>query len=408
MTRTKSALAPTNTTPTTSWRRAHLGDLCDQVRQVLQPGSAEAQRRPYLGLENIQSESGQILGVAETGDAGKSMTFAFGPSEVLYGKLRPYLNKVALPDFEGRCTTELIPLRPKTGVDRDFLAWLLRRPETVVAAMQEKTGSRMPRADMDTLMSMEVGVPSEAEQKRIVRELGHQRALLNKAIASSSSVRDALSAWSAASIRASFSTAETASWPLVSIDSISELVIDGPHVTPSYVPRGVPFVTVKNIVSGQLDLSDTRFITEADHAKFCQRGRAEEGDILYTKDGTLGIPCVVEGKHDFSFFVSVALIKLKRDVSDPHYVAFALRSPAVLEQVDRLAAGAGLKHMVLKSIRSVVIPLPSIAKQRVMASRLDALRVKAAIAWRIESARHEALCHLGDRLLERAFVEGAA
>lgn len=93
------------------------------------------------------------------------MTFAFDETHVLYGKLRPYLNKVATPEHKGRCSTEIIPLLPQS-VDRQFLAFLLRMDFVVAAAMSEKTGSRMPRANMDSLLALEVSIPETQEKQR--------------------------------------------------------------------------------------------------------------------------------------------------------------------------------------------------------------------------------------------------
>jgi type I restriction enzyme S subunit len=102
------------------------------------------------------------------GEVGESTTFAFDQRHVLYGKLRPYLNKVALPRFEGRSSTEFIPLLPHPGISREFLALLLRRPETVRAVMAANTGSRMPRTDMKVLLNLKISLPGAAERERIV------------------------------------------------------------------------------------------------------------------------------------------------------------------------------------------------------------------------------------------------
>jgi type I restriction enzyme S subunit len=132
---------------------------------------------PFLGLEHIEAETGRILhdGGASANGEGRSTTFAFDPRHVLYGKLRPYLNKVALPDFAGRCSTELIPLLPADGVNRDFLAWLLRRPATVEAAMRHKTGARMPRADVRRLLALTVEIPDSPEEQRRIASRLNQR-----------------------------------------------------------------------------------------------------------------------------------------------------------------------------------------------------------------------------------------
>jgi len=95
--------------------------------------------------------------------------------------LRPYLNKVATPERKGRCSTEIIPLLPK-GVDRDFLAFLLRTNRVMFAAMADKTGSRMPRANMKALFSLRVAVPNdEVEQRKIATRLKAQLAEVDKA-----------------------------------------------------------------------------------------------------------------------------------------------------------------------------------------------------------------------------------
>jgi restriction endonuclease S subunit len=158
------------------WRWVKLGDVCKQDRQIVEPNTAEADSLTYYSLEHIESETGRILKAPaeQIEDIGKSTTFRFEERHVLYGKLRPYLNKVALPDTSGRCTTEIIPLKPHDDIDRVFLAWVLRRCETVEFAMQGKTGSRMPRADMDSLLKLSIPLPPLSEQLRIAEVLREQ------------------------------------------------------------------------------------------------------------------------------------------------------------------------------------------------------------------------------------------
>ena len=146
-----------------------LGEVCDMDRRGLRPDDPDTTRLPLLGVENVGPDTGVLnLDADSRVGAGKSTSFRFDARHVLYAKLRPYLNKVATPDFAGRCSTELVPLLPRPGVDRDFLACLLRRKETVAFVMSSVTGSRMPRTDMKALMSMPVPLPPLDEQRRIV------------------------------------------------------------------------------------------------------------------------------------------------------------------------------------------------------------------------------------------------
>jgi len=151
------------------WPRVPLGKLCTPSRATIAPGDPEYDALPSVGLEQVESETGKIsLAAGSRTGNGQSVNFRFDNQTVLYGKLRPYLNKVAVPDFSGRCSTELVPLLPAPGVARGFLAALLRRPETVQAVMAANTGSRMPRADIGVLLGLKVPHPSPADQRRIV------------------------------------------------------------------------------------------------------------------------------------------------------------------------------------------------------------------------------------------------
>ena len=158
------------------WPIVRLDELCKMDRQGLQPDDPAAARLPFLGVENVVGGTGSLNLDADSRVGNKrSMSFRFDGRHVLYAKLRPYLNKVATPGFTGRCSTELIPLLPRKGVNGDFLAHLLRHKETVAFVMKSVTGARMPRTDMKVLMSMPVPCPPADVQNRftdIVKQTG--------------------------------------------------------------------------------------------------------------------------------------------------------------------------------------------------------------------------------------------
>ena len=127
----------------------------------------------HLGLNQIEGHTGVVLGKhrAPVSDAGNS-TFHFDQSHVLYSKLRPYLNKIVVPDEPGIATTELIPLKPHPHlVCREFLAYYLRSPEFLAYASQYVTGAKMPRVIIDRFWAHEISLPPLSEQHRIVEIL---------------------------------------------------------------------------------------------------------------------------------------------------------------------------------------------------------------------------------------------
>ena len=152
--------------------------LTAPLRKVAPPIAAEIAFAPddlvwQLSLDQIESETGEIVGkrYAAASDAGTS-TFYFDAGNVLYSKLRPYLNKVAIPEEAGIATTELIPLRPdpKTLNPR-FLSYYLRSPGFVNQASHHVAGAKMPRVVMDWFWEHEAPIPPPKEQSRIVELL---------------------------------------------------------------------------------------------------------------------------------------------------------------------------------------------------------------------------------------------
>lgn len=123
---------------------------------------------PFIGMEDVESHSGNFIGSRDPKKV-KSTTFHFDTRHVLYGKLRPYLNKVFVPNFEGHCSTEFLPLLPDDKfLIREWLSIWLRYEKTVDSIMRTNSGSRMPRANMDRVKEFKIPFPSIAEQRKIV------------------------------------------------------------------------------------------------------------------------------------------------------------------------------------------------------------------------------------------------
>ena len=113
-----------------------------------------------LNLDMVEAQTGRILDYlyVEKAQVGTS-TCAFDEGNVLYSKLRPYLNKVVVPTKKGYCTTELVPLRPNEKLNRQFLAYLLRS-EAFVSFINEKVaGAKMPRVSMNVFREFECILP---------------------------------------------------------------------------------------------------------------------------------------------------------------------------------------------------------------------------------------------------------
>lgn len=144
-------------------------------------------------------------------------------------------------------------------------------------------------------------------------------------------------------------------WTWCPVDALASAVSDGVHKKPNYVEHGVLFLTVRNLTAGPgITFNGCRFVTQSDHEEFTKRTNPERGDLLISKDGTLGVVRAVRTDIPFSIFVSLALVKpIDRSMSD--YLEFALSSPQVQQQM--VGVGTGLQHIHLVDLRRDLIPI---------------------------------------------------
>ena len=115
----------------------------------------------------------------EAGDLA-STKFLFSSRHILYGKLRPYLRKIARPDFDGICSTDILPILPGRRVDRDYLCHFLRLDTSVSFAESRSVGVNLPRISPGVLTTLQVPLPTMEEQRRIAAILDKADALRQK------------------------------------------------------------------------------------------------------------------------------------------------------------------------------------------------------------------------------------
>lgn len=157
-----------------NWQWEKLGNLFKVDKKQIDSSNPSFENLPFLGLENIEANTRKYISSETSQDTGESSCFLFDTSHVLYGKLRPYLNKVYLPEQNGRCSMELLPLKPSAGYSRNFVALILQSELVINHAIKHSTGGRMPRADINKLVNLRVPIPTKIEDKKqIVGKIEH-------------------------------------------------------------------------------------------------------------------------------------------------------------------------------------------------------------------------------------------
>ena len=141
-------------------------------------GQVKPFEKPYIdmlhvGSENIESNTGRLMNLKTNREIKViSGNYYFNKQNILYSKIRPYLNKVAVPEFEGTCSADIYPLSPNESfLSRDFLFQLLLSERFLKQAIkfQERTG--IPKINRNQLGMIELTIPSLEEQQEIAEIL---------------------------------------------------------------------------------------------------------------------------------------------------------------------------------------------------------------------------------------------
>ena len=156
-----------------NWEIKKLGEVFERITESLLPTKHPDKEFNFVGLENIESNTGQLVGVNPTrGKFIKSTKTVFRKNDVLYGKLRPYLNKVWLADTDGICSTDIWVLRAKQNIISSLLlSALLRKQQIVTKSSASMAGANLPRANKDVFDKITIPLPPMNEQKQIVAKL---------------------------------------------------------------------------------------------------------------------------------------------------------------------------------------------------------------------------------------------
>lgn len=153
--------------------RVLLGDVIEIASGQVDPRREPFCDRPHVGGDNIETGTGRLSGLKTARQLGLiSGKYEFGAEDVLYSKIRPALNKVALPEIEGICSADIYPIRPHPDrLDRRFLAHLLRHEDFLSFAVTHSSRTNIPKINREAMVSYAFLLPSLDDQRHIANIL---------------------------------------------------------------------------------------------------------------------------------------------------------------------------------------------------------------------------------------------
>lgn len=355
---------------------------------------------PYIGLEDIESETGKLRDAYERqnqvdtslDDEEMVKGNIFKEGDVLFGKLRPYLAKTWIAEFDGICTSEAIPMIP-SNICAAFLKYVLLSTNFISRANSLTYGSKMPRSEWKYIRDIKIPMPSRREQAAIAEYLDRETSRIDRSIALKKETLALLNEKCQSIIMCTFPY-EVKLEPYLSqkdrnksgIGVFGEKLFNNSqwrqlrylfYVTSGATPKStnidywdgdIPWITPEDIslLDGDyLALDTSRKITEEGYAS-CGAKKVPRGSIVITKRAPIGRLAILG--MDACSNQGCFLLTPRIDMDCRFYYYWLLANKDILES---LGQGSTFTELSVDDIKSFPMPSVSVSEQCSIANYLD-------------------------------------
>jgi len=330
----------------------------------------------YIGLEHIEKDAG-ITGCGSASSV-KSLKNVFVKGDILYGKLRPYLNKHDIADFDGICSTDILVFKPRPIAFIKLVNYYLDTDKFIEYAISNSRGINLPRVAQAIILQMPFPLPPLAEQQRIVERIESLFEKLDRAKELAQSAIDSFEVRKAAIMHKAF-TGELLGLKhikTVSLLKISDDIRIGPFGTilhaEDYVLDGIPVINPKHIREQKIYPQANVSISE-EKARELASYVLRENDIILGRRGEMGRAAPVSVKESgWLCGTGSMLIRLKPGFIASFYSQI-ISSQKALEYLEQNAVGSTMKNLNERIVSSIPVPLFSLPEQHEIVRILDSM-----------------------------------
>ena len=389
--------------------RVTLGEILTQRSEIIPPRDNPSGSDIFVGLEHIESGTGRRLGsepIDKSAMTGRKARFR--PGDLVYGYLRPYLNKVWLADFEGLCSVDqYVYIVDARRADAEFVAWFMRSPQFLSRAPVDSGPGQLPRIRLHEVARVELDLPPWSEQKRVAAELRNQMCAAARMRAAVESSVDRARELEMTEATRLFLSEDASAWP---VDALGEILKTCSGLTPSrarsdffggespWVKTGelldgtvtdtIEHVTGKALAETSLRLLPVDTLLVAMYGQGQTRGRTS----------LLGVPATTN-QACFAVLPS-------EDIMNQQFLQYWFRVSYGRIREESEGRGGNRPNLNGVLLRQQKIPHPAMAIQRAVARRLSHVSETSQVVVDATVAARNSAEQLSSSLLRRAFSEG--
>ena len=340
----------------------------------------------YLELEDLESGTGRILNRRNTMEVVSDVT-VFKSGDVLFGKLRPYLEKYYVAEFDGKCTGEILAFKPER-IESRFLFYCLASSWFIERCNMLAYGAKMPRVNWPTqLAQFNLPIPPLSEQQRIAAYLDASCAAIDVAVAAKRRQLETLEALRNAIVDRAVTYGIAAHpklrqvenewlkevpvhWQVCRVKRVLARMDYG--ISVSTIEEGrFPVLKMGHLQDGEIRFSNLDFVDEVDENLIL-----EEGDLLYNRTNSpdqVGKAAIFRKSRTDAVTFASYLVRLRvNHRANAWFLNYVFNSTGFLGFARRLAIPS-VQQSNLNSTRysRMFIPLPPVGEQESIRLYLD-------------------------------------
>lgn len=331
------------------------------------PSRDPGQEFTYLDLSSVDNQAKRVVNPvrllgAEAPSRARQLVQA---GDVLVSTVRPNLNAVAAIDetLDGAtASTGFTVLRPNHNLDSRYLFHWVRSTQFIADMVRKATGASYPAVSDRIVKESSLPLPTLDEQCRIA-------AILDKANALREISQSRVGLFEALIETAFGESFGGRNWPVEPLGSLT-MIVDCPHSTPRWTESGEVCVRTSNLQRGSWDWSDQRYVSPADYVIRSQRGEARPGDIVLSREGTVGVAAIVEDGMRLCMGQRLVQVRTLEPLMPQYTLRFLLKALDP-KRIEHVMVGSTARHLNVKDLRALPIPVPPLKLQKEFEGKVE-------------------------------------
>ena len=253
-------------------------------------------------------------------------------------------------------------------LSQDYLNWHILALNDEIYFLGK--GVAQKNLDMRSFRVLKIKIPPLSEQQHIVEELD----LLSSIIEKKKAQLNELDNLAQSLFYEMFGDPITndKGWEVKSLKELVYIGLGFTH-TPQYIDKGVPFISVKDISSGYIDLSNIKYVSKEEYDSAPKGAKPQKGDLMFCRVGTMGKPLIVETDMQFCTFVSVGYMRKLQNNINMSFLKYWMMSNSFDKQVEANVRGLAIKNLNTGWLKNFSIYLPPLSLQKQFASKIEAI-----------------------------------